>query len=180
MNLGEKQKVDIVMKYKGSVDIMQELAQTSPPAYDAVWPANSLWISLGDMHRRVKHEKSIMTSENDPQELSALLEKIQNLTPGGGTDMYLPARKGLKLMRTEELDKYVPAIILMTDRNSEGSYQEFADVWRNSGLDGPVFGILFGDASEDQLKDTTHLPRGGVFDGRHDLVQAFRKAKGYN
>ena len=58
---GKKHNVDVVMKYKGSIDIMQELAQTDIP-YDAVWPANSLWISLGDTYRNVKHAKSIMTS----------------------------------------------------------------------------------------------------------------------
>jgi Ca-activated chloride channel family protein len=120
------------------------------------------------------------TTGNDQQELSALLKKIQNLAPGGGTDIYLPAQKGLELMQVEELDKYVPAIILMTDGNSEGNYQQFAEAWTNSGLDVPVFGILFGDASEDQLQQMTYLTRGRVFDGRHDLVHAFRKAKGYN
>ena len=29
-------------------------------AADAVWPANSFWISLGDTHQQVKHAQSIM------------------------------------------------------------------------------------------------------------------------
>ena len=38
--------INIVMEYKGSVDIMREL-EAGAETYDAVWPANSLWISLG-------------------------------------------------------------------------------------------------------------------------------------
>ena len=49
------------MKYSGSVDIMLEL-QKGADGYDAVWPANSLWISLGDTARKVKLTQSIMTS----------------------------------------------------------------------------------------------------------------------
>jgi Ca-activated chloride channel family protein len=58
---GQKNNVKIVMHYKGSVEIMQGLAQAEIP-YDAVWPANSLWISLGDKNRKVKDAKSMMTS----------------------------------------------------------------------------------------------------------------------
>ena len=53
--------VDVQMKYTGSVDIMLEL-QKGAAAYDAVWPANGLWISLGDTSRKVKLAQSIMTS----------------------------------------------------------------------------------------------------------------------
>ena len=35
------------MTYEGSVDIMQEL-QNGATGYDAVFPANSIWISMGD------------------------------------------------------------------------------------------------------------------------------------
>lgn len=56
-----KNNVDVEMVYKGSVDIMLELENGSS-GYDAVWPANSLWISMGDKHHKVKHIESIMTS----------------------------------------------------------------------------------------------------------------------
>lgn len=56
-----RERVDLRLTYRGSVDIMLELAKPDF-AFDAVWPANSLWVSLGDPERRVKHLKSIMTS----------------------------------------------------------------------------------------------------------------------
>ena len=50
--------VAIAMKYLGSLDIMRLLEQDVVP-YDAVWPASSLWVSVGDNQHRVKHLSSI-------------------------------------------------------------------------------------------------------------------------
>lgn len=49
------------MTYSGSVDIRLALADGTIEA-DAVWPAHSRWIEMGDRERRVKHLASIMTS----------------------------------------------------------------------------------------------------------------------
>ena len=40
--------------------------------------------------------------------------------------------------------------------------------------------IMFGDADESQLEDLAELTNARVFDGREDLVGAFRSVKGYN
>lgn len=53
--------IGIEMRYLGSVDIMLELAKADFDA-DAVWPANSLWLTLGDTERRIRHAQSIFTS----------------------------------------------------------------------------------------------------------------------
>ncbi|MBD3293646.1 MAG: VWA domain-containing protein, partial [Armatimonadia bacterium] len=55
-------RIDVQMHYKGSLDIMRGLREQSLTEYDAVWPANSLWLALGDEHHLVKHEESIMRS----------------------------------------------------------------------------------------------------------------------
>lgn len=47
----------IEMTYMGSVDMMRRL-QEETTDFDAVWPASSLWISMGDTAFRVKHSKS--------------------------------------------------------------------------------------------------------------------------
>ena len=44
----------------------------------------------------------------------------------------------------------------------------------------PVFSIMFGDADESQLEDLAELTNARVFDGRENLVGAFRSVKGYN
>ncbi|HEY9592827.1 MAG TPA: VWA domain-containing protein [Spirochaetia bacterium] len=57
----QRSGIDVTMTYKGSVDIMLAL-QDGAAGYDAVWPANTLWISLGDTRHKVKLAQSIMTS----------------------------------------------------------------------------------------------------------------------
>lgn len=54
--------VSIAIDYKGSVDIYHLLQQGKSIPYDAVWPANNLWIELGDEQKVVKHAQSIMRS----------------------------------------------------------------------------------------------------------------------
>ena len=48
--------------YLGSVDISREIAKGTEAAYDAVWPANSLWLQLGDTQKVIKHPQSILRS----------------------------------------------------------------------------------------------------------------------
>ena len=54
----DKAGVRIEMDYQGSVDIMREL-QSGAADYDAVWPASSMWLSLGDSQHLVKHSQSV-------------------------------------------------------------------------------------------------------------------------
>lgn len=55
-------QVRLVMDYQGSVDIANALKSGTAIAADAVWPANRLWLSLGDAHKVVRHDASIMRS----------------------------------------------------------------------------------------------------------------------
>jgi Ca-activated chloride channel family protein len=48
----------VSISYMGSLDIMHLLRQGGGE-YDAVWPANSMWISLGDTSFKVKHRASV-------------------------------------------------------------------------------------------------------------------------
>ena len=54
----EEENVRIEITYKGSLDIMRMLGQEDIP-YDVVWPASSLWLSVGDTNHRVKHAESV-------------------------------------------------------------------------------------------------------------------------
>src|SRR5208282_451248 len=60
-DFGDKNGYDIDFQYKGSIDIMLELQQ-NPSAFDAVWPASGIWITLGDQQKKVKYQQSILTS----------------------------------------------------------------------------------------------------------------------
>lgn len=61
---GLKKDVDWTIEYMGSVDLSHKLNNKDPKAigYDAVWPANSLWVELGDTGKNVKDKQSIMRS----------------------------------------------------------------------------------------------------------------------
>jgi Ca-activated chloride channel family protein len=54
--------VEVSMTYLGSVDISRELEKGKEAGYDAVWPAQSLWIALGDTQKVVKHAESVLRS----------------------------------------------------------------------------------------------------------------------
>jgi Ca-activated chloride channel family protein len=114
--------------------------------------------------------------------LKAVLDLVNKLYPDGGTDIYSPVIQGLRDILTQDSNRYIPAVILMTDgqSNTGKTFADLQTAWSASGRDIPVFAILFGDASETQLREITNLTRGNIFDGRVDMVSAFRKAKGYN
>lgn len=54
--------VDLTVTYLGSVDISREIGLGKNTVYDAVWPAHSLWIELGDTQKVSKHRESILRS----------------------------------------------------------------------------------------------------------------------
>lgn len=122
---------------------------------------------------------------NDPNALSKLWAAIDSSSPKGGTDIFTPVMRGMDLMKqTKGLEDYFPAVILLTDGESnEGkTMSDFQSYLQQPGSrrDIPVYAILFGDASTDQLNDLTKATSGKVFDGKGDLTRAFREAKGYN
>ena len=115
--------------------------------------------------------------------LEGLYREIDEEISVGGTDIYQAARVGLELIAANyDLGRYTPAIILMTDGMSNGSenFEDFREAYEAAGADVPVFSILFGDAKKSELEALAELTNARVFDGRKDLVGAFRSVKGYN
>ena len=53
-NYGKNIEVD----YMGSVALMKEM-RNKDTKYDAVWSANSMWITMGNTNRNIKYEKTI-------------------------------------------------------------------------------------------------------------------------
>ncbi len=121
--------------------------------------------------------------DSSPESLEALYNEIQDEVCAGGTDIYRAAREGILQMTSGyDLDQYTPAVILLTDGMSNGDmdYDDFQEFYREEGVDVPVFSIMFGDAEEEQLEELAALSNARVFDGREDLIGAFRSVKGYN
>ncbi|MFW5808047.1 MAG: vWA domain-containing protein, partial [Spirochaetota bacterium] len=115
-------------------------------------------------------------------QLDSLLENIISLKPEGSTDIYTPILAGLEHMQTIDTRKYIPSIILMTDGFSTTgrTFEQVSAYYRFVDTDVPIFSIMFGGADEKQLMQLGELSRARVFDGRTDLITAFREAKGYN
>ena len=114
------------------------------------------------------------------EELEALYEKVAGQETGSGTDMYIAADEALNVLSNYDLSQYTPAIILLTDGMSGGSFDTFMEHYEAAGVDVPVFSIMFGDADPEQLEELAEATNARVFDGREDLIDAFRKVKGYN
>lgn len=116
------------------------------------------------------------------QDLKNMTALINRLTPNGGTDIYTPVMKGIEILKSKDYKDYIYSIVLMTDgqSNSGRNFSELQQYYSRAGIDIPVFSILFGDASEDQLEEIEILTNSRIFDGKNNLLEAFRKVKGYN
>ena len=132
-------------------------------------------------------EKPIVIQGNDPSSLDQLIQAVNGLQTRGGTNIYNPVAQAWQTFMALGNDyyDYLPSVILMTDGHSNrGSFAELMQAWKT--LEAPfdlppVFCIMYGKASDQQLTEIADATMGRVFDGRkHGLVKAFRSAKGYN
>ena len=126
------------------------------------------------------YPRGIYTAEGNGAELEALYTQVEAEEAVGGTDIYYAAMEGLRQLDDYDLGQYTPAIILLTDGVSDGSFSDFRDGYEAFGADVPVFSIMFGSADPTQLEELAELTHARVFDGREDLIGAFRSVKGYN
>lgn len=148
--------------------------------------ANLLQAGDGDVNIVVTFDNDILNvytcESSDPDSLLALYQNICEEPIGGGTDIYTAVQYAVKLIRDNyDPADYTAAVILMTDGASETYSREgFEEYYRTSGSDIPVFSIMFGSAENWQLDGIAQLTNARVFDGRKDLIGAFRSVKGYN
>ena len=124
--------------------------------------------------------RNVWTAEGNGAELTSLLNQILAEEPGGGTNIYDAAEKALSELQNYSLSDYTAAIILMTDGMSDDYSSSFQTDYQNAGIDVPIFSIMFGDADSSQLEALAELTNARVFDGRDDLIGAFRAVRGYN
>ena len=110
-----------------------------------------------------------------------LLDKIENTSTGGTTALYEASIKALDILEKENKDEYVTSVILMTDGQvTEGKFSDLQMVYENLKEEIPIYSITFGDADEWELSQISNLTNGKVFDGKADLLFAFKKVRGYN
>ena len=100
------------------------------------------------------------TAQGNGAELEGLYTVVEELSPGGGTDMYQAAAQGIEELRGYDLSQYTPAVILLTDGQSGGSFRQLADAYGNLGSQAaeyllelePAENLIFCGYSEEALK----------------------------
>ncbi len=109
-----------------------------------------------------------------------LLEKIKDFDFDGATALYPAASKAIELL-SKESNAYNTSVILMTDGEGNiGTFKELEDTYKKYNKDIPIYSITFGFADLEQLTKMAELSNGKVFDGKSDLVKAFKTVRGYN
>ncbi len=117
----------------------------------------------------------------DGTQTADLIREINDRKPSGGTALYPAAQKALQLLESEDRNTYNTSIILMTDgMANRGSFSELKWTYDSIGLDIPIYSIMFGSADESELNSIAELTNAKVFDGKTDLVKAFKEVRGYN
>ena len=110
-----------------------------------------------------------------------VIETINSLEAGGGTNIYDSSKEGLKILRVEDDKEYTKTIILMTDGYSNsGNYNNVRKYYESNKLNIPIYSITFGSSSESQLEMLAELSNGKVFNGKNGLKEAFTEVRSYN
>ena len=111
---------------------------------------------------------------------SYLLSEINGKRVGGTTALYPAAMKAISLLQNESSD-YNTSVILMTDgAGNVGTFGDLSKEYNKINKEIPIYSITFGDADYNQLDKMAKLSNGKVFDGRNNLVEAFKTVRGYN
>ena len=110
-----------------------------------------------------------------------LINNILSLAPSGTTNIYDTTVRALEILAKEDLETYNASIILMTDGMSNlGSYTRLSNKYMAIQKDIPIYSIMFGSAYESELNNIAKLTNAKVFDGKSDLLKAFKEVRGYN
>lgn len=117
----------------------------------------------------------------DGSKTEELLKNVENLAPSGTTALYPAAKKALEILKDEDFEKYNVSIVLMTDGQANvGKYNDLVKTYNSVKKDIPIYSIMFGSADKSQLSQIANLSNAKVFDGKTDLVKAFKEVRGYN
>src|SRR5262249_9094204 len=123
---------------------------------------------------------------NDAAALRRLDRRIAEEEPGGDTDMYSAVLLAFRAIRQlgPAARNYRASIVVMSDgRSNQGHHLDWLTAQLGqaaAGGDTPVYTMLFGDASTDQMDPLARRFSGRMFDGRKDFVGTFQDVLSYN
>ena len=110
----------------------------------------------------------------------SLITRINDSKPSGGTNIYGCTIEAFKQLEKTGKD-YTKTVILMSDGYSNmGSFDDVMSYYSSMTEKIPVYSIMFGQSSEDELGNLANLTNAKVFDGRTSLIRAFKEVRSYN
>ena len=115
---------------------------------------------------------------NNGRDTTKLINNIVSYSPGGGTDIYVASREALSILAKDSRN-ITKTIVLMTDGQSAQHYYLLSASY-NKNTKIPIYSITFGDADESQLLEIADLTNGKVFNGKTDLLKAFKEVRSFN
>ncbi|MDO4962483.1 MAG: vWA domain-containing protein [bacterium] len=123
--------------------------------------------------------KNIFSTDNG-KNTEILRSRINSENVDGQTDLYDAIIEGFNIL-SRESDEYTKTIIAMTDGQiNAGSYDSLTYKYTRLKEKIPVYSITFGQADESQLQNIANLTNSKIFDGKTNLLGAFKEVRGYN
>ena len=117
----------------------------------------------------------------DGTQTQILLSNINQYASRGNTSLYPACEKALDILKDEDQETYNISVVLMTDGlGNVGTFDSLYNKYKNINKAIPIYSIMFGDADESQLNRISTMSNAKSFDGKSDLVKAFREVRGYN
>ena len=144
---------------------------------------NMVQFSKKDKISVIAFDSKILNEFNtdNGEDTSSLIQKIKDQELGGSTNLYMPTIKAFDILSKENPDEYNLSVVLMTDgEGNSGYFSDYKKAYNNLKEKIPVYAIMFGSASRYQLEEITDLSNGKVFDGRSNLLSAFKEVRSYN
>ena len=130
----------------------------------------------------IKSEKDLVVGEDG--NLADVSSYVNDLSALGGTALYGTLQHALELAAQTRADDNVTSVVLFSDgENTDAPGIDGFAQWyeANEAVQGiPVYAILFGEASADEMGRLAELTGGRVFDAvGGDLTSAFKEIRGY-
>ena len=117
----------------------------------------------------------------DGTDTEEILKNINNYPVTGMTALYPASVNALNILKDEDENTYNLSVVLMTDGVANvGTFTDLKNTYDQIKKQIPIYSITFGSADEYELQDIAELTNGKIFDGKSDLVSAFKEVRGYN
>lgn len=114
------------------------------------------------------------------RDFSSIPAKLEAIKPNGGTNIYAALQNATQFVLPAD-SGYSNYVVLLTDgRSSESNMTAFYRNYDKLTEKFPIYSIMMGDADATQLDALAEYSNGKVFNGKTDLIRAFKTLRGYN